>query len=100
VGEEWAFEKWGLSVRKVSRADAREDQLKDDTGVYVLGVVPGYPAARSGIERGDVLTKVGGEAITGLDRLRSVYAGYEAKPAAVLVEAQRNRRISLYVFKP
>ena len=31
VGEEWALEKWGLSVRKVSRTYARENQLTDDT---------------------------------------------------------------------
>jgi serine protease Do len=38
VGEEWAFEKWGLSVRKVSRSYARENQLSDDFGVLVIGV--------------------------------------------------------------
>jgi serine protease Do len=100
VGEEWAFEKWGLSVRKVSRAYARENQLPDASGVLVIGVQPGYPAAQSGIARGDIITKVGGEAVTDLARLKELHAAYEAKPEPVLVEAQRNRRITLYVFKP
>ena len=52
VGEEWAFEKWGLTVRKVSRAYARENQLHDATGVVVLGVQPGYPAAEAGLALG------------------------------------------------
>ncbi len=100
VGEEWAFEKWGLSVRKVTRAFARENQLADTSGVIVLGAQPGYPAAEAGLARGDIITKVGNEPITELARLKTVYAAFEAKPAPQLVEAQRNRRISLYVIKP
>jgi len=100
VGEEWAFEKWGLSVRKVSRAYARENQLTDSAGVLVIGVQPGFPAAQSGISRGDIVTSVASEKIESLAQLQARYAAYEAKPEPVLVEAQRNRRISLYVFKP
>ncbi|HVZ65274.1 MAG TPA: trypsin-like peptidase domain-containing protein [Lacunisphaera sp.] len=100
VGEEWAFEKWGLSVRKVTRTYAREHQLADDTGVLVLGVQPGYPAAEAGLEHGDIITKVGNELVTELDKLKQVYRAYEANPAPQLVEAQRDRRISLYVLKP
>ena len=100
VGEEWAFEKWGLTVRKVSRAYARENQLTDATGVVVLGVQPGYPAAEAGLARGDIITKVGSNTIAELARLKELYAGYESKPEPQLVEAQRNRRISLYVIKP
>lgn len=100
VGEEHALEKWGLGVRKVSRAFARENQLPDDSGVLVIGVQPGFPAARAGIARGDILTKVGGEPIRDLARLKDLHAAYEREPAPVLIEAQRNRRISLYVLKP
>src|SRR5690606_30067805 len=50
-GEEWAFEKWGLTVRKVSRAYARENQLDDATGLLVIGVQPGFPAAVAGVDR-------------------------------------------------
>ncbi|MBL9215507.1 MAG: trypsin-like peptidase domain-containing protein [Opitutaceae bacterium] len=100
VGEEWAFEKWGLTVRKVSRAFARENQLTDETGVIVLGVQPGYPAGEAGLARGDIITKVANAPIANLAQLKAIYAAYEAKPEPQLVEAQRNRRISLYVFKP
>jgi serine protease Do len=100
VGEEWAFEKWGLSVRKVTRAYARENQLEDDTGVLVIGVQPGYPAAQSGLVPGDVITKMAGEPVGSLARLKEAYRASVEKPGPVLVEAQRNRRIALYVFKP
>lgn len=100
MGEEWAFEKWGLSVRKVSRAFARENRLDDDTGVIVLGVQPGYPAARAGLARGDIITKIGNTPIADLDTLKKIHEAYADNPEAQLVEAQRNRRISLYVIKP
>jgi serine protease Do len=100
VGEEWAFEQWGLSVRKVSRAYARENQLSDESGVLVIGVQPGYPAAQSGIARGDIISKVASKAVSDLGQLKELYQAYEDKPEPVLVEAQRNRRIAFYVFKP
>jgi len=100
VGDEWAFEKWGLSVRKVSRAFARENRLTDSLGVIVLGVQPGYPAAEAGLARGDIITKVGSTPVVELATLKKIYEGYEARPEPQLVEAQRNRRISLYVIKP
>ncbi len=100
VGEEWAFDQWGLTVRKVSRTYARENQLPDDTGVIVIGVQPGYPAAESGIARGDVITKVASTGISDLAALKKIYETYTVHPEPQLVEAQRNRRISLYIFKP
>lgn len=100
VGEESAFERWGLSVRKVTRVAARQAQLADDTGVEVIGVRPGFPAAQAGVAPGDIITKVSGEPILDLGRLKEVYREYTAKPGPVLVEAQRNRRVALYVFKP
>jgi serine protease Do len=100
VGEEWAFEKWGVSVRKVSRTYARENQLSDSDGVVVIGVQPGYPASVAGLNRGDVITKVNQQPVETLDVLKLAHAAYEATPEPVLVEVTRNRQISLVVFKP
>jgi serine protease Do len=100
VGEEWAFEKWGLSVRKVSRTYARENQLTDTDGVVVIGVQPGYPANVAGVNRGDVITKVNQQPVETLDVVKAAHAAYEAAPEPVLVEVTRNRQISLVVFKP
>ena len=100
VGEEWALEKWGLSVRKVSRTYARENQLEDTTGVLVIGVQSGYPADVAGISRGDIITKINQEPITSLAVIKNAHAAYEKKPAPTLLETQRNRRVSLYILKP
>ncbi len=100
VGEEWALEKWGLSVRKVSRTYARENQLTDDTGVLVIGVQPGFPAAVAGLTPGDIIFRVNQQPLLSLDALKAAHAAYEAEPKPVLVEARRNFRVSLYVLKP
>lgn len=100
VGEEWALEKWGLSVRKVSRAYARENQLDDANGVLVIGVQPGFPAANSGVSRGDIVTKINEQSVVSLEVIKSAQAAYDAKPAPTLFEVQRNRRVSLYILKP
>jgi serine protease Do len=100
VGEEWAFEKWGLSVRKVSRAYARENQLTDDTGLLVIGVQAGFPADMAGLSRGDVVVKINQQPIVNLEVAKKLHAEFEAKPEPTLVEARRNRSVSLYVLKP
>ena len=100
VGEEWALEKWGLSVRKVSRAYARENQLDDTTGVVVIGIQPGFPADASGVSRGDIITKINQQPLISLDVIKAAQSAYEANPAPTLLETQRNRRVSLYVLKP
>jgi serine protease Do len=100
MGEECAFEKWGLSVRKVSRAYARENQLDDDTGVIVIGVQAGFSAAVAGLAPGDIITKIDQQPLTGLEVLKGIYQSFETKPASLLLLTTRNRRVSLYVLKP
>jgi serine protease Do len=99
-GEEWAFEKWGLTVRKVSRAYARENQLDDDTGLLVIGVQPGFPAAVAGVSRGDIITKINRERVASLELAKTLHAAFVAKPAPTLFETESDRRVSLYILKP
>jgi serine protease Do len=100
VGEEWAFEKWGLSVRKVSKAYARKNQLDDDTGVIVIGIQPGFPADVAGIFRGDIITKVNQQPIASLTQLKTAHQKYADNPSPTLFEVQRDRRVTLCILKP
>ena len=81
-------------------AYARENQLDSDTGVIVLGVQGGFPAAVAGLVPGDIVTKVNQQPVTELDLLKRAYQQFEAQPASLLVEAIRDRRVALYVLKP
>lgn len=56
--------KVGLALKKMDADIARQLGLpSDSTGVVVMDVRPGSPAAEKGIRPGDVLAKVGGEKI-------------------------------------
>ena len=100
VGEEVALERWGLSVRKVSRTFARENQLDNELGVLVIGVQSGFPGAVAGVSRGDIITKVNQQPISSIEIVKEAHAAYEAKPAPTLLETQRNRRVSLFILQP
>jgi serine protease Do len=100
VGEEAMLDAWGLSVRKVSRAYARENQLADETGVLVIGVQSGFPADLAGIAPGDVITKINQAPVVSLAAVQDALTSYNSKPGPVLIEADRDRRVSLFVLKP
>ena len=100
MGEEWVFERWGLSVRKVSRTYARENQLDDDAGVIVIGVQPGFPAAVAGLAAADIINRVDEQPLTTLNDLKRIYEAFETKPTSLLLSTTRDRRVSLYVLKP
>ena len=100
VGEEWAFEKWGLSVREVSRAFARENRLNNEKGVLVIGTQSAYPAEKAGISRGDIITKINDKDIENLDEIQGIYGEFDSNPQSMLFEALRNRSVSFFVLKP
>lgn len=100
VGEEAVFESWGLSVREVSRAYARENQLPDDEGVLVIGVQRGFPAAVAGLQTGDVITKINDAPVDSLTIVGHAVEKFDSAPERVLIEARRQFRVSLYILKP
>lgn len=100
VGDEWAFEKWGLTVREVSRTFARELQLTSDDGVVVIGTQSAFPAEKAGLRRGDVISKVNQSDLVGLEDLKEIYKIYDSNPDPLLMETQRNRTVSFKVIKP
>lgn len=100
VGEEWAFDGWGLSVRKVSRAFAREQRLDDDSGFIVLGTRNGYPAREARLQRGDVIIKVNREPVGSLEDFKEIYRRSVEDPSPLLLEVARGRSVSLLVLRP
>lgn len=100
VGEEWAFEKWGLSVRQVSRTFARENQLDSDKGVIVIGVQSAFPADKAKLQRGEVIIKANQKEVANIEELKAVYQEFEDNPNTILFETVRNRRVSYKVLKP
>jgi len=100
VGEERAFDKWGLSVRKISRIYAREHGRNDQNGVIVIGVQPGFPADMAGIQRGDIITTINRTQITSIDVITAAHDLFTKKPEATLLEVEKDRRVAFVIIKP
>ena len=83
-----------------TKAQVRADPIYDASGVIVIGVQPGFPAAAAGVSRGDIITKINDQLVLSLDVIKAAQAAYETKPEPTLFEVQRNRRLSLYILKP
>jgi S1-C subfamily serine protease len=56
---------------------ASHHQLSQEYGVYVHEVAENSPAAKAGIQSGDILIMVGGEAVTGLDALHRLLLNHK-----------------------
>jgi S1-C subfamily serine protease len=61
----------GVETRRLDAAGAAQLGLHVSSGVLVVGVVPGTPAARAGIARYSVITSVNGQRVRSQDALGS-----------------------------
>jgi len=76
----------GLSLRQLTRDEKRQSKLEQG---LVIENVDG-PAARAGIEAGDVLLAINGKPVTSIEQVRAVMAS-KPKSVALLVERDGER---------
>ncbi|MCB1124534.1 MAG: PDZ domain-containing protein, partial [Verrucomicrobiae bacterium] len=100
VGEEWAFEKWGLSIREVSKAYARENKLESDDGFLVLGAKTAFPADKAGIRSGDIISKINRQPVGSLEKLKALHEEFDKDSDPLFIEVTRDYRTSLFILKP
>lgn len=100
MGEQFAFEDWGMSVQEVSKAIAREQKFENHDGLLVIGLQRAFPAEMAGLGRGDVIIAANRQPIVDLADLKALYAEYEANPERVLLEVRRRHQVSLMVLRP
>jgi serine protease Do len=87
AAEPESYEKLGLRLSELSPQLRQRLQLDDEVdGVVVLGVSPGTPAARGGLQGGDLILEVAGRATGSIAELREAIAGKASgESVAVLV---------------
>jgi S1-C subfamily serine protease len=65
----------GVSTQTVTSPMAFQLGLKVEEGAYIIATTPGGPADSAGIESGDVITSVDGNAVTSAEDLGSILGG-------------------------
>jgi serine protease Do len=73
----------GVNIQSVTPEIASSLGLKDTKGAIVADVVPGGPAARAGIEQGDIVTAIDGQAVDDNSDLTRKVAAVPAGQQAV-----------------
>jgi S1-C subfamily serine protease len=66
--------------------------FRTDEGLLVLQVAPESPAARGGLEAGDVVIQAGGRAVEDVGDLREAFSGAEARTVRLTVLREGRRR--------
>jgi len=73
LGEDFEARDWGFTVKAITRQMQVDNQLRDSTGVFVVGVKRAGPADEGGMARADVIKTINDDDIRDLDHFRTLY---------------------------
>jgi S1-C subfamily serine protease len=79
----------------LNRTIARYYELPNSTGALILGAEPGSPAARSGLEPGDVVVAFEGQPVEGMDVLHRLLTEERIGVATRLTVLRGTRRLEM-----
>ena len=87
----------GLTLSSVNALNARTNKLGTDSGAYVASVTEDGPAAKAGIKKGDVITKLGDEEITSADGLIIALRSHEVgeKVEVTLMRGKEEKKVTV-----
>ncbi len=68
----------GVSVREITKEIAYYNNLPVESGLYVMSVSEGSGADKAGLTRGDIITKMQGEAVTTATQMNKIRDKYKA----------------------
>lgn len=87
----------GATLSSVNALNARTNKLSTDSGAYVASVVEDGPAAKAGIQEGDVITKLGDDDITSADGLIIALRSHEVgeKVEITLMRGKEEKKVTV-----
>jgi len=88
----------GTSVQNITPDLARAFDLPQATGVVVTKIIPGSPAEKAGLTRGDIILQVGDTQVTNANKLRNFIASARPGSRVRLVAVRDHRDIALDVI--
>jgi S1-C subfamily serine protease len=94
-----AFIGVGAQTVAVPRRYARAAEIGNDFGAMIIANEPGGPASNAGLLTGDIVVRVDGEAITGVDDLIRLLNG-DRIGRAIAVEALRRGKLKSFDVTP
>lgn len=87
----------GVSIQPLTRELAESFGLDRTTGALVTKVLPGTPAEKAGLQRGDVLLELNGKEIRGVRELQLLVASAKVGETVELVVLRQGERLTLAV---
>lgn len=100
IGKEYTLEKWGVGMRDITKAYARESKIETDSRLMVIGLRNGFPFSNAEIEKGDIIISVNRKKVSNEAELRAAYEQYCKDPKKTLVEVMRDRTLSFHIITP
>jgi serine protease Do len=85
----------GVTVNDLPQTIADELELPVRSGVFIAGVKPGKPAAKAGLEIGDVLIKIDGQRVATPNDLRMIVEQLPIDQAHMLEIIRGGERLEL-----
>jgi serine protease Do len=76
---------WGLQLQEVTPQMARQRGLTEEPGVMVVGVQPGSPAERGGLQRGDLIREVNRQPVQTVQDVRDAIAKADIQDSLILL---------------
>lgn len=85
----------GVTIQELTPEMSQKFGLKGTDGVLVSDVAKGSPAAKAGIQRGDIITEFGGRRINDVGVLRNMVAQSRLGSGVLVKLIRRDREVSL-----
>ena len=61
----------GIQMQDLTPALASAFNIKQQHGAVIAGIIPGSPAEKAGLQRGDVVTAINGQTVDSATKLRN-----------------------------
>lgn len=97
-GQQVEFREWGFTGAQVTPLVARQEQIPLNTGVRVSGTQVGSIAANARLQAGDIILRVDGRDIDGLETLRTLYDELVASRKRLVLLDVKHGALSRFVL--